>query len=147
MLDTKPTPWTESVLEVIAPDQLMAHLTEVAPFIKQATDRSNGRWDVWEVLRCIAIGKMKLWLSRDQNGRVECCAVTQLIFYPLKVVCEIPFVGGDSMAHWLKFEDVIGTWAKAQGATELGGFDCRGGAWLRVLDGWERQHISIRKVL
>jgi hypothetical protein len=53
------------------------------------------------------------------------------------------FCAGQNPGHWLGHLDGIATWARAQGcaALELQG---RPG-WERLLEGWEKTHVLLRK--
>lgn len=147
MFDAKPTPWTESELEIVQKEHLFPILSEVAPLLQPAIDTSGGRWDIWAVFRMIESGVSQLWVSRRDNA-IEAVAVTTIVPFPRMNVCEIPFVGGRFIDNWLHFEKQIAEWAKARGCQELGGFDTKGGAWVRKLgEPWRRSHIAIRRPL
>jgi hypothetical protein len=97
---------------------------------------------------------MNLWVS-TRDGKVEAVAVTQVMVWPGRKLCGIPFVGGRHRRNWLKFEADIIEFARSQGCVDrdgrvlLEGYDTRGGAWLRTLKGtgWEPGYIQMRKAV
>lgn len=122
-----------------------AFWTKVAPVLDRACDRSDGRYAVDDVLAALLRRDMQLWIAADDpsDGAVEAACITEIIAYPREKRCGLVFCAGRAPACWLHHLDVIEAWARDQGcaALELQG---RPG-WERLLDGWEKTHVLLRK--
>lgn len=116
----------------------------VAPMLKLAVERGQKDFLLEDVLALIMSREMQLWIWVEELKIVACC-VTQLVNYPQRKVCQLPYIAGSGMKRFLQCEEQFITWAKAHGCTQLEGFD-RGG-WLRVLNSrkWFKVYTTIRK--
>lgn len=116
----------------------------VSPMLQRAINKSQKDYSLEDILYHLGQRNMQLWvwLEKDQ---IEACCISQIIEYPQRKVCQLPFVAGRMMRRWIACEDEISKWAKSQGCTQLEGF-CRDG-WLRVLSprNWFKVWITMRK--
>src|SRR3990167_9131631 len=133
MLDGLVKADTENVLYLIPIQGIADAMTEAAPLLIPAINRSGGRTDIYHVQAALLTGKKQLWVSR-RDGKMDAALVGFFTFYPLKCCYALEFIGGVGRKNWLIFEPQISAWAKANGASELIGYFRRG--WFRVLTGW-----------
>jgi hypothetical protein len=117
---------------------------DVAPLLQKAIDKSQKDWSIDNILYHLQERNMQLWVWTEDYKIVAAC-VSQVIIYPNKKVCQLPFIAGKMMRNWLDCEQEVTKWAKEQGCTQLEGF-CRDG-WLRVLmpRNWFKCWITMRK--
>ncbi len=89
-------------------------------------------------------GRSLLWAA--WNGRtVESAAATVLINSEAGKVCVITVCGGSGMKRWLPLIWHIETYARCEGCKCVRIYGRRG--WLRVLDGYDENHIIMDKEL
>jgi hypothetical protein len=112
--------------------------------LQKAVDKTQKDFLLEDILGFLIAQDMQLWVWVEDNDIVACC-ITQIINYPRRSVCTLPYIAGSGMRRFLQCEDQIIAWAKERGCTQLEGFD-RGG-WLRVLKlkNWFRAWTVIRK--
>lgn len=136
---------TQSELVGVPQAELSKVWPAIAPMLQRACDRSDGRYAIADVLAALQGREMQLWLAVDADaaGAVEAVCVTELVRYPREKRCGIVFCAGREPQRWLHHLDAIERWARAQGcaALELQG---RPG-WERLLKGWDRTHVLLRK--
>lgn len=121
----------------------MRELSQILYHLTPAVDRSHGRYETGDVIARCLDGTMQMWASVNDK-EIESVCVTQFLNFPRARVVSMPFVGGQNIKNWLKFSEDIIKWAKERGATQIEGYDCRNGAWLRVTD-WQEKYITIGK--
>lgn len=114
----------------------------VAPILQKAVDKSQEDYTLEDIQNCLLNRSMQLWVWVVEEKIIACC-VTMVVCYPQRKVCQLPYIAGVGLKQWLACEDAVIKWAKDNGCTKLEGFD-RGG-WLRVLKGWYKVWITIRK--
>ena len=158
MLDTKPASWedqdTARLFRVDLPFVLPMMDKGAAGMLQKALDRADGKFGLYDLISMILSGHMTLWVVL-RGEELIAAGITQILRFPKKVICSLPFVGGGNMKLWLGFEPQLMEWAKTQGASELEGYDVRAGSfmsrwakrspWLRTLTGWEPKYLVIRK--
>lgn len=110
--------------------------------LKRAVDRGQHDYNLEDILNLLLNRDMQLWVWVKEQKIIACC-VTMVVVYPQRKVCQLPYIAGAGLRQWLECEETIIKWAKANGCTKLEGFD-RGG-WLRVLTGWYKVWVTIRK--
>lgn len=136
-----------AVLSAVPADRVASIWPQAEPELRRACNRSDGRYAVEDVLASLLTRDMQLWLSVDvgDSDRIEAVCVTEIVRYPQERRCGLVFCAGHRPARWLHHLDEIGGWARAQGcaALELQG---RPG-WERLLRGWEKTHVLLRKRL
>ncbi len=92
----------------------------------------------------ILSGRSLLWMA--WNGRaIEAAAATILIRSEIGKVCIITACGGSDMKGWLPLIGQIEIYARAEGCRRVRIFGRKG--WLRVLAGFEEEHIIMDKDL
>lgn len=148
MFDAGPTPWSpESKLRLCDGAWLLLNIGDVVRCIEKAVEDGGGEWKVGDVIARLLItgSSTNLWTS-ERDGKIEACAVTEIQRWPHLTACTFLFVGGNDRSHWLKFEDDIQVWAKAQGATEFRAHISRRG-WNKDLipAGWSESFVILRK--
>ncbi len=113
--------------------------------IGRACARSDGRYGSDDVLAALLARDMQLWLSVEAAApeRVAAACVTEIVDYPKERRCGLVFCAGHRPDRWLHHLDAIADWARAQGcaALELQG---RPG-WEKLLQGWAKTHVLLRK--
>jgi hypothetical protein len=113
--------------------------------LRRACDRADGRYAVDDVLAALLRREMQLWIAvnRSDPDRIEAVCVTEIVNYPQEKRCGLVFCAGRNPGHWLDHLDGIATWARAQGCTAL---ELQGRpGWERLLEGWEKTHVLLRK--
>lgn len=136
---------TESELVGVPQAELSKVWPAIAPMLKRACERSDGRYAIEDVRAALHRREMQLWLAvaADVDGAVEAVCVTELVRYPREKRCGIVFCAGREPQRWLHHLDAIEKWARAHGcaALELQG---RPG-WERLLESWDKTHVLLRK--
>lgn len=87
-------------------------------------------WTLESIRRRCESGEYVIWLVLLDN---KPCAValSQLEQFDTALICNVPWIGGRGMRHWLPFlQEIIESWAKDAGATHLSGAGRRG--WSRM---------------
>lgn len=115
-----------------------------APLLQKAVEKTQKDFLLDDILNALLLRDMQLWVWIEDFKIVACC-VTQIVVYPQRKICQLPFIGGSGMKQFLKCEDEFILWARAHGCSQLEGFD-RGG-WLRILSvkNWFKAWVTIRK--
>ncbi len=115
------------------------------PLVARAADRSDGRYRADDVLAARLRREMQLWVAVDRSDpeRIEALCVTEIAAYPQEKRCGLVFCAGRDAARWISHLDDIAAWARAQGCAALE-FQGRTG-WERLLKGWEKTHVLLRK--
>lgn len=116
----------------------------VAPVLQRACDRSDGRYAVDDVRAALLRRDMQLWIAvGGGTDTIEAICITEIVAYPQEKRCGVVFCAGRDVPRWLHHLDAIEAWAQMQGcaALELQG---RPG-WERLLDGWDKTHVLLRK--
>ncbi len=128
-------------LVCVDPKRVGEFWPHVSPLLKAACCRTQ--LNAFEDIEAdILSGRSLLWIA--WNGRaVESAATTILINSGIGKVCIITACGGHGMKRWLPLIDGIETYARAEGCTRVRIYGRKG--WLRVLDGFEENHIIMDK--
>src|SRR3990167_7886302 len=142
MLDGLVKSETENVLYLITAEGILSVISEAAPLLIPAIDRSDGRTDIHHVVASLLVGQKQLWISR-RDGKMDAAMVGFFANYPLVRVYDLEFIGGVGRKKWLHFEPQISAWANANGATKLNGHFREG--WFRVLTGWTPLYQEVSK--
>lgn len=134
------------MLRGVRADRVDALWPTVGPMIQRAIDKSEGDYDLDDVLYHLTERDMQLWVWYTDTV-ITACAVTQIINYPQRSVCQVPFLSGVDYKIWIKANEEIGLWAVTQGCQQLEGF-CRPG-WLKILAhfNWRAVWTTTRKDL
>lgn len=125
-------------------DQLDGVWPHVAPELQRAVERSDGRYEVEDVRAAIEAGEMNLWIVLAGHD-LEMVLVTQIIDYPRKRLCALPFIAGRNRREWMHFLEEIGKFAEERGCMEFEGYARKG--WLKDTDaaGWRQLWTTIGK--
>ncbi len=115
---------------------LRSEFERCAPWIQAALDRDIGTHEFPDVWELIESGKAQLWPS------AKSAVVTALEYFPRKTVLRYWLCGGD-LDDCLSLQEMIETWAKSAGATDviIGG---RKG-WLKKLPGFQITSVFMTK--
>lgn len=82
-----------------------------------------------DVLAAHIGGAMTVWVSA--TDAVEAVMVTQLLTYPRKRICHVPWIAGKNLHSWAReFIDKVEQYARATGCQRMTGAYRRG--WVRV---------------
>lgn len=121
---------------------------QIASFIDAALKRDPlERFSVQDVLQQILNGRLRLWVSYDQQKHeFEMAAVTEVIQWPQCRELKIWLGGGKNLKMWKdEFVNMIEGYARAEGCQYLTGGGRIG--WTRVVPGWHQVGIEIAKKL
>lgn len=92
----------------------------------------------------VLAGRSLLWVV--WNGSViDAAAATILINSEIGKVCIITACGGDDMKRWLSLIGQIESYAGSEGCARVRIYGRKG--WLRVLQGYQQQHVIMDKML
>ena len=130
-------------LVCVDPERAREIWPHVSPLLKAACYRTklNAFADIEADILC---GRSLLWMA--WNGRtVESAAATILINSEIGKVCIITVCGGSDMKRWLPLIDQIEAYARREDCKRTRIYGRKG--WLRVLDGYEENHIIMDKDL
>ena len=130
------------MLEGVIAEQIDSVWPAVKPLIQKAIDKSQNDYSIDDVYGLLKSRDMQLWVWIEDH-EVTSCLVTMIVNYPRRRVCQLPYIAGKNMKHWLAFEEVISAWAKERHCSQLEGFSRKG--WLRVLGHWKPVWTTIRK--
>lgn len=116
----------------------------VAPLLQKVVDRSTKDCTLEDLYRFISTRDMQLWVWTEDTKITACC-VTQIVDYPRRKICRVPYVAGKMYKKWIHCEDKICEWARQNDCSQLEGF-CRRG-WLDILNllGWKEIWVTMRK--
>lgn len=135
-----------TMLMGIPADVVPAFWQIVTPLLGRALEHADGRYEVEDILAALLACDMQLWIAVDARSMaVEAVCVTEIIAYPQEKRCGLVFCAGREANRWLRHLQDIEEWAREQGcaALELQG---RPG-WERLLGGWQKTHVLLRKRL
>lgn len=116
---------------------------QLVPFIDAALKVDPlGRYRVQDILDYALCGRLRLWVSYDQDLRsFEMVGATEIVQFPACRVCHVWFVGGRNMKAWLgEILSMIEDYARAQGCDHMTSSGRRG--WIRATRGWWREEPS-----
>ena len=115
----------------------------VSPLLRAACNRTKLN-AFTDIEADILAGRSLLWMA--WNGcAVEAAAATILINSEAGKVCIITVCGGRDMKRWLPLIEQIESYARREGCARVRIYGRKG--WLRVLDGYEQEHIIMDKEL
>jgi hypothetical protein len=92
----------------------------------------------------ILAGRSLLWLAWNGHA-VESAAATILINSEIGKVCIMTVCGGRNMKRWLPLIGQIENYASDEGCNRVRIYGRKG--WLRVLEGYEQEHVIMDKKL
>ena len=118
--------------------QLFDRLTTCRPWIEAALEYGDGNHTFDDIAAGVLTGRYRLWVR--QNG----CAVTEIISYPRKRVCNV-FLAGGEMQVIKDLQAPCEEYAKANGCSSLVLTGRKG--WVRALrdNGWSEIHTSLER--
>lgn len=118
---------------------VLENWTRIKPLIERALTYGNGEWDAGDLLTLLLREEMRLWSAGD----FKAIAVTRVVTYPRKKICDVILVVGDGLKEWGRSQE-IEIWAKAQGCQLLRCYGRRG--WARAVGWTEKQSIAIKEI-
>jgi hypothetical protein len=130
-------------LVCVDPKRVSEVWPHVSSLLKGACRRT--RLNAFEDIEAdILAGRSLLWVA--WNGRaIESAAATILINSEAGKVCIITVCGGSDMKRWLSLIGQIESYARREGCARVRIYGRKG--WLRVLEGYEQEHIIMDKKL
>lgn len=136
-----------SELRLLAPFHIVNQAHELAPFIEEAAQGSNGKFLAIDISRLLLKGEWRIWTARDK-GELKAVLMTRFMYYPQVKCCELlAAVGVDRDVNMIPFMPDIEAWAKASGCRLLQPIARRG--WERALKplGFSCSHVLLEKRL
>lgn len=132
------------MLQGVTSKEILGIWDKIAPMLQKAIDKTQHDFDIEDILKFLLSSDMQLWIWVE-NAQIIACCVSQIINYPRRKVCQLPYIAGSGLKRFIESENIIMQWARKQGCSQLEGFD-RGG-WVRVLKvkDWFRVWTTIRK--
>ena len=109
-----------------------------APMLQSALNYQDTH-GIDDVKTALDEGAAQLWCGKQS------CVVTEIVDYPKAQACRIWLAAGDKgelLGHMLAD---IEKWARNQGCSKMEVVGRKG--WLRVLNGYDQQHIALEKKL
>lgn len=120
-------------------------------FLRRATDRSHGRFDIFSLRRQIEAGASHLWILFQGDDEMLLAATTEIAFYPLRKNLSVTFMGGDDSGLWYDYRDlIVEVFEDFARANECDGIELTGrDGWLKVLAkfGFEKVFTVVEKDL
>lgn len=136
-----------SVLRLIEPENFIDEAGVLGPLLRQAAERSSGKFELVDLSRLVLWGQWQLWTATEDDI-VKTILLTRIVFYPRLKACEmLAAVGEDRHQNMIPFLDQIERWAVSQGCALMQPI-CRPG-WERALApfGYQRTHVLLEKPL
>lgn len=133
-------------LHEVTPAELSDLWPQIRDGIAACCARSGGKYEPVDVLQQAIVGRMQLWLVRDE-GAIHALAITEIVPYPRITVCKLLACTGEQAARWVNLISAIEAWAKDRGCAVLEPV-CRPG-WERHLRpmGYRKTHVVLEKTL
>jgi hypothetical protein len=127
----------------VDPKRVIEVWPHVSSLLKSACRRT--KLNAFEDIEAdILAGRSLLWVA--WNGRaIESAAATILINSESGKVCIITVCGGSDMKRWLPLIGQVESYARREGCARVRIYGRKG--WLRVLEGYEQEHIIMDKKL
>lgn len=119
----------------------------VNAWVKRATDRSLGRYDVASIIDGLMAEKYQLWLIWDEElKKPKGCAVTQILIYPtgLKAL-DLIIVTGRHRKDWVHLMADLEQFGRNEGCG-INQAMARPG-WEKELPDYNKSHVLLEKVL
>ncbi len=92
---------------------------EVVPFVRKAAYWGRGEYLAEDVMVLAALGKMQIWVFRDNDMPVLVC-VTEILTYPRRKICNIYALAGSRMSEmWGFFSHMGRAWLVQNGVEEV----------------------------
>ena len=134
---------SSATLVCVDPKRISEVWPHVSSLLKGACRRT--RLNAFEDIEAdILAGRSLLWMAWD-GCAIEAAAATILINSESGKVCVITVCGGSDMKRWLPLIGQIESYAGREGCARVRIYGRKG--WLRVLDGYEQEHIIMDKEL
>lgn len=92
----------------------------VGPMLEEASRRSNGRFELMDILTDIVDGEQSLWLALDDVAIIGCCTVRIIRYRTGLVTLCYEYLGGSSVNTWIEEgHRVLSEYAREYGCTRL----------------------------
>ena len=116
----------------------------VAPMLQKAINKSQKDYSVDDIFNFLMSDDMQLWAWLEDKKIIACC-ISQIVNYPQRKVCQLPYIAGSGLRRFLEAEEIIIKWAKMNDCTQLEG--CARDGWLRIMQprNWFKVWVTIRK--
>lgn len=117
------------MLVMFLPEQAAEHWSDVKYYIEQAVPRAPGAAEDWttNVLECLLDGRMKLWVSYNENKEFDGIVVTRVYnddidrCRTMLVYCIYSLeTGGES--SWISAWETLAIYARSQGCGRVIGY-------------------------
>jgi hypothetical protein len=126
--------------------ELEGWLPNIWPMLKEACERSSGKYEPMDIVRQIAAKRMQLWNAMDDN-KIHAIGITEIIQYPHTKVCRVLAATGEDLKILKEMMPKLEEWAKEIGCAWIEPV-CRPG-YEKALktQGFKKQHIILEKKL
>lgn len=135
-------------LQRIHPTVLEGIWPLVDKYVREATSRSAGRYDVASIFNGIFDERFQLWvvLDTEKDNRVRACIVTQLLQYPTGLrAADIIIATGESRKEWIHLYPELEDWARDQDCGLFQMFARKG--WAREFPSHKLSHVLLERAL
>lgn len=120
---------------------------QVKDFLEGATDRTDGRVDIYDVQDELEMGSYQLWIAFTGTGEIVGAVTTRIIEYPQRRMLHGDMAGGKGLKDWqTKMLELLDQFAKDQKCSAFEMYGRRG--WEKVLKpyGWDaRQTVYLKE--
>jgi hypothetical protein len=116
---------------------------DVSPYIKEALQYSDGKYEISDIYKSLIEKDMQLWTAFSDEG-CEALCVTQIINYPRKKVLLLFLIAGKESANWLHFVENLKHFAKEHGCDSLEGYGRPGWEKLSKPLGFKKVHTIFK---
>ncbi len=111
------------------------------PYLKQAIARSEGRYNLQEILYGCQLGEYILWIVRSGKAAV----ILEISEHTNGKQCEIIMIGGEHMNTWIVELEEIEGWAQRVGCDRMILTGRMG--WQKMLPGYKPKTVTMVKEL
>jgi hypothetical protein len=120
---------------------------EVLPYVQRMLDKTREhRYNAADILQTIIDRDRQLWLVIDDEGKMTCVVITEIINYPQVRECNVFMVSGNmtTLEGWREVVEKVVEWAAESGCHYVSSMARRGS--MKAM-GWEdRQTYIVRGI-
>ncbi len=122
------------LVSLVPKEELAALWPKVGNMLKRATDLSQGRYRLRDLLAKLTSGEFQLWIIFSRGGEIVAAVTSTFSIYPQAKALSGQFLGGERLDEWRdKFCEVFDNWGRDNGAKFIE-FTGRAG-WAKALQG------------
>ena len=126
--------------------ELADWLPNIWEMLKQACERSSGKYEPMDIVRAVYAKKMQLWNAIDE-GKILAIGITEVVQYPHTKVCRLLAATGEELAVLVQVLPKLEEWAQSIGCGWMEPI-CRPGYKKALKElGYTHQHEILEKKL